>query len=77
MSRKPKTADSNSFQLTPEPLALSIAQFCAMTSFGKTFVYAEIKSGRLPVRRRGGRTVILMEDAKRYLRGDPAGSAEG
>src|ERR1700741_1752073 len=77
MSKNHKTADSNSLQLSPEPLALSIAQFCAMTSLGRTFVYAEIKSGRLPVRRHGGRTVILMDDAKRYLRGETAGPADG
>jgi hypothetical protein len=77
MSHKHQSVAAKPLPPSLEPLALSIGQFCAMTSFKKTFVYAQIRSGRLPVRRRGGRTVILMQDAKRYLSGEPTTRAGG
>jgi hypothetical protein len=53
-------------------LALSIDQLSARTSFGRTFLYSEIKAGRLRLIKKGRRSIVLLEDAQRWLRGDGA-----
>jgi hypothetical protein len=47
--------------------AYSIAEWCELTGFGRTFTYGEIARGKLKARKAGGRTVILDPDAKDYL----------
>jgi hypothetical protein len=72
MSLNHAEATANSIPPFDERLGLSIAQFCAMSSLGKTFVYEEIKNGRLRIRKFGKRTIVLLEDARRYLAGESA-----
>ena len=59
-----------------EPLAVSIDQLAAMTGFGRTFLWAEVKEGRLALRHKGRRAYVLIEDAKAWLR-DETGQAGG
>lgn len=47
--------------------AYSIEQFCSAYSIGRTKVYYEEKCGRLRLTRLGGRTLILVEDAERWI----------
>jgi hypothetical protein len=54
-----------------ENLAYSIAQ---IASVGRTFIYEEIKSGRLRLKKAGRRSLILAEDAQAWLRGLPGQS---
>jgi hypothetical protein len=54
------------------PLALSVDQLSARTSFGRTFIYSEIKAGRLRLTKKGRRSIVLLEDALRWLHGDEA-----
>jgi excisionase family DNA binding protein len=49
-------------------LARSIAQFCKDTSLGRSFVYEEIKSGRLRSVKKGRRRLIPDEDGREWLR---------
>jgi hypothetical protein len=56
------------------PIALSIAQLAAVSSFGRTFLYSEIKAGRLRVRKHGRRTIVMVDDAVRWLRGETDGA---
>jgi hypothetical protein len=53
-------------------MAVSIAQLAAASSFGRTFLYAQIKAGKLRARKHGRRTIILVEDARNWLRGETA-----
>ena len=55
--------------------AMTIPQFCAWASIGKTKLYSELKSGRLVARKLGGKTLILMSDAEEWLRSLPVVSA--
>jgi hypothetical protein len=73
MSQNHPDANANSIPPFDERLGLSIAQFCAMSSLGKTYVYSEIKNGRLRVRKFGKRTIVLVDDARRYLAGETEG----
>jgi len=66
------------------PLAYSISQFSAVTSVSRTLIYAEIQRGRLRLTKIGRRSLILVEDATAWLRGEssqpvpssgPAGAA--
>jgi len=52
-------------------LAYSIPEFCKASSLGRSKTYEEIRSGNIVVRKFGKRTVILVEDAKRYLNSLP------
>lgn len=47
--------------------AVSIVEFSRLFSICRTKVYAEIRSGRLKAKKHGRRTLILMEEAQRWL----------
>jgi len=47
--------------------ALSIADFCAATTLGRTRVYEEIKFGRLKVLKCGRRTLIPTEELQAWM----------
>lgn len=51
------------------PRAMSIRDFAKAHGIGRSTVYAELKDGRLQARKVGSRTVILKEDADRWLAG--------
>jgi excisionase family DNA binding protein len=51
--------------------AQGIRQFCDAWNIGKTFVYAQIKSGKLRSVKCGKRTLILRADAERWARSLP------
>ena len=55
-----------------EPLAVSIDQLATMTGFGRTFLWSEVKEGRLVLRHKGRRAYVLIEDAKAWLRTETA-----
>jgi excisionase family DNA binding protein len=50
-----------------EKLALTIAEACEVTGIGRTSLYAEIARGKLPVRKRGRRTLVLADDLKKWI----------
>ena len=54
------------------PLAYSIDEFCEESNLGRSFVYAEIRAGKLIARKAGRRTLILHDDGERYLRSLPS-----
>ena len=53
-------------------LAYSIDEFCEKAGIGRSFVYQEIRAGRLKARKAGRRTLILRDDGERYLRDLPS-----
>lgn len=56
---------------TPK-LAYSIAEACEASSLGRSTLYNHIKSGRLQVRRIGGRTVVPADSLHALLFGERA-----
>ncbi|UQD98209.1 helix-turn-helix domain-containing protein [Bradyrhizobium japonicum] len=48
-------------------LVYSIADITKLVGLGRTFVYQEIKEGRLAVRKAGRRTLVLDADLKAWL----------
>jgi hypothetical protein len=50
--------------------ALNIAEFCEWAGLGRTFVRAAIRAGELRVTKRGRRSLICMEEARRFVRPD-------
>ena len=48
-------------------LALSPEKAAEVSGVGRTTIFAEMKAGRLPRRKVGRRTVILMDDLHRWL----------
>jgi hypothetical protein len=64
-------------QLAPDPAvslsaAMTIDQFCRSYCVGRTKAYGELKSGRLVARKLGAKTIILRDDAEKWLRSLPA-----
>ena len=51
----------------PGKIAYSIRQFCTACALGRTFVYEEIKAGRLRARKAGRRTLIDAAEVQRWL----------
>lgn len=51
--------------------ALTVSEFCATFNVGRTFLYAEIKAGRLSARKAGTKTLILKSEAARWARSLP------
>ena len=52
-----------------QKLSYSISEVMALTGLGRTKLYEEINSGRLPARKSGRRTLILRSDLEGYLNG--------
>jgi hypothetical protein len=46
---------------------MSVKDFCRWAGIGRTMAYEQIAMGRLPVRKVGRRSIILIEDAQRWL----------
>ena len=57
--------------VSPMKLALSISEFCARASIGRTTAFSEIRAGQLIARKRGRSTIILVADAEMYLQVAP------
>jgi hypothetical protein len=51
--------------------AMSVDEFCRWACVGKTKAYAEVKSGRLKLRKIGAKSVIVRADAEAWLRALP------
>jgi excisionase family DNA binding protein len=56
-------------------VGLSPEEVCAKVGVGKTFFYAEVKRGRLKIRKIGRRTIVLPEDLDRWVRGEVPSAA--
>ncbi|MBR1140426.1 DNA-binding protein [Bradyrhizobium denitrificans] len=54
---------------------MSLDHFCRWACIGRTKAYAEIKAGRLVMRKIGAKSVILRADAEEWLRSLPAASS--
>jgi len=54
------------------PLAYSIAEACSVARAGRTALYEAIRSGELRAVKRGRRTIVLVDDLRRYLEALPA-----
>ena len=50
-----------------EKIAYTLEQVSDMLSIGKTKIYAEIKAGRLKVRKWGSRNLVFREDLDAFL----------
>lgn len=53
-------------------LTYTIAEFCKVSSLGRTTVYSHINAGRLKTRMVGGRRLIPADSAREFLLGDAA-----
>jgi excisionase family DNA binding protein len=54
-----------------EAIGLSIPRACEVSGLGRTSLYAAVKSGDLPARKVGRRTIILPDDLDSYLKSLP------
>jgi hypothetical protein len=56
-------------------LAYTIAALCQASGIGRTKIYDDLKAGRLHARKHGKRTLILADEARRWLESLPAQSS--
>jgi hypothetical protein len=57
---------------TEGPLAHDVDELKSQGGPGRTFAFAEIKSGRLKAKKMGRRTIVLRSDLLSYLEALPA-----
>ena len=62
----------NTTPTTPDKLAYSIDEVCAIAGVGRTYIYNAIAAGDLTARKAGRRTLILRSDLEAWLAGLPA-----
>lgn len=55
-----------------KPLAVSVEEFCRITSLGRTNCFQLIRDKKLEVRRIGSRTLVLLSSIEALLQLDPA-----
>lgn len=55
--------------------AMSVDEFCRWACIGKTKAYAEVKAGRLQLRKIGAKSIIIRADAEAWLRNLPTAPA--
>jgi excisionase family DNA binding protein len=53
-------------------LVFTIAEACAVAGIRRTTLYKEIHSGELRAVKIGGRTIILVDDLRRWVKGRPS-----
>ena len=51
----------------PERAAFTVNQFLLWANTSRTTFYKEVSAGRIPIRKLGKRTLVLREDAERWL----------
>ena len=51
--------------------ALTVEAFCEKYNVGRTSFYEEVAAGRLQARKRGARTLISRDEARRWFNGLP------
>ena len=56
--------------------ALTVSEFCETYSIGRTFLYEQLKAGRLSAVKAGKKTLILRDEAERWARSLPKLHAE-
>jgi excisionase family DNA binding protein len=54
------------------PMAYTMSEACAAARIGRTTLYQAIGAGELRAVKRGKRTLILVNDLRRYIEGLPA-----
>jgi hypothetical protein len=55
--------------------AMTIAEFCTWARIGRTMAYAEIKAGRLVLRKAGAKSLVTRDAAEAWLHSLPVASA--
>ena len=51
--------------------ALTVAEFCQAFNVGRTYVYRQLKEGRLSACKAGSKTLIMRSEAARWARALP------
>jgi excisionase family DNA binding protein len=50
---------------------MTVSEFCSWARIGRTKLYAEVKDGRITLRKIGSKTIILRSDAEAWLHSLP------
>jgi hypothetical protein len=75
MTATPSTSASN-VTLPASALSFTIAALEQATCISRTKIYDDLKAGRLRARKHGKRTIIIADEARRWLESLPAQSSQ-
>lgn len=62
-------------QSFPGPSALTVREFCHRFSISRTTFYEEVKAHRLEIRKIGQKSIVLRDEADRWLAALPSSRA--
>jgi excisionase family DNA binding protein len=60
----------------PKPIAVGIVQAANIAGVGRSFLYEEIRQGRLRIRKAGRRTLVVLSDLDRWISALPTSNGE-
>jgi len=75
MTRAETNIDNGSVSnVATDPVAMSIRDACRCCGLSRASLYRAIAAGQLDTRKFGSRTIILMDDLRRFIASLPRGS---
>jgi excisionase family DNA binding protein len=60
----------------PTPIAVGVVQAANIAGVGRSFLYEEIRQGRLRVRKAGRRTLVVLADLNQWIAALPTSSTD-
>jgi excisionase family DNA binding protein len=60
----------------PRPIAVGIVQAANIAGVGRSFLYEEIRQGRLRIRKAGRRTLVVLSDLDQWISALPTSNGE-
>lgn len=55
-----------------EPIAVSIAEAVRLSGVGRSSIYEAVNRGEIPIRKRGRRSLVMVEDLRRWIEALPS-----
>lgn len=57
---------------TPAPIAVSISDAVRISGLGRSTLYTYAKASKLPFKKVGGRTLVMVDDLRRLIESEAA-----
>jgi excisionase family DNA binding protein len=62
-----QTPSERDFMTHIEPIAVSIQEAVRLSGVGRSSIYEAVNRGEIPIRKRGRRSLVMVEDLRRWI----------